>query len=67
MSGPATGVYIVASKPYRTLYIGVTKTCSVASRHIAKGSARDRRAGMVYDEPFADIEAAIQREKALKH
>ena len=65
-------VYILASKPYGTLYIGVTNDLL--------GCAEAHRAGMgllftskygvkrlVFFEPFDDINAAIQREKTLKH
>ncbi len=65
-------VYILASKPYGTLYVGVTN--NLLGRVEAHGegtrSAFTSRYGvkrLVYFEPFADIELAIQREKTLKH
>ena len=65
-------VYILASKPYGTLYVGVTNDLlgrSEAHRNGA-GSKFTHRYNvhlLVYYETFADIEAAIQREKTLKH
>lgn len=65
-------MYILASKPNGTLYIGVTsdlakrvyqhKTCAIdgfTKRHDANR--------LVYYEQHADIRDAIQREKNLKH
>jgi putative endonuclease len=65
-------VYILASKPYGTLYIGVTNSLldRVKAHREGSGSRFTARYGisrLVYHEPFASIEAAIQREKTLKH
>ncbi len=64
-------VYILASKPNGTLYIGVTNDLlgRVEAHRKGTGSQFTSRYGvqmLVYYEPFADIEAAIQREKSLK-
>ncbi len=64
-------VYILASKPYGTLYIGVT---SELTNRIAKhrsGSppgftSRHKVFKLVYFEAFGEIGAAIQREKTMK-
>jgi putative endonuclease len=65
-------VYILASQPRGTLYIGVTNNIlGRAEMHRAgKGSRFTSRYGvsmLVYFEEFASIEEAIQREKTLKH
>ena len=65
-------VYILASKPYGTLYIGVTNDLlgRVQAHREGIGSQFTSRYALkmlVFYEPFADIEAAIQREKTLKH
>ena len=65
-------VYILASKPYGTLYIGVTNNLlgRIEAHREGSGSKFTSRYGvrtLVYYEPFASIEAAIQREKTLKH
>ena len=65
-------VYILASKPFGTLYIGVTNDLlgRVEAHRAGTGSQFTARYGvktLVYYAPFADIEAAIQREKTLKH
>ncbi len=65
-------VYIVASKPYGTLYIGVTNDLlgRVEAHRSGTGSKFTSRYGvrlLVYFEPFAEIEEAIQREKTLTH
>ena len=65
-------VYIVASKPHGTIYIGVTNDLlgRVQSHRDGAGSKFTSRYSvkrLVYFEPFADIEEAIQREKTLKH
>jgi putative endonuclease len=65
-------VYILASKPYGTLYTGVTNDLlgRVAAHRERTGSRFTSRYGvkmLVYYEPFADVEDAIQREKTLKH
>ena len=64
-------VYILASKPNGTLYIGVTNNLlgRVESHREGTGSTFTTRylvKMLVHYEPFADIEAAIQREKSLK-
>jgi putative endonuclease len=64
--------YILASRPYGTLYIGVTNSLldRVEAHRAGSASRFTARYGvsrLVYYEPFADIEAAIQREKTLKH
>jgi putative endonuclease len=65
-------VYILASKPQGTLYIGVTNNLleRAQSHRDSSGSKFTTRYGvkrLVYFEPFDDIEEAIQREKTLKH
>ena len=72
MTGYTYWVYILASKPYGTLYIGVTNDLlgRVEDHREGDGSKFTSRYSLkilVYYEPFADIEAAIQREKTLKH
>jgi putative endonuclease len=64
-------VYIMASAPYGTLYIGVTN--DIARRAFEHregvGSAFCKRyevARLVHSEPFEDIQNAIRREKRLK-
>jgi putative endonuclease len=64
-------VYILASAPYGTLYIGVTSNLSrrVYEHREGAGSAFCRRYGvhrLVYKEAFEDIQNAIRREKRLK-
>jgi putative endonuclease len=64
-------VYILASQPRGTLYIGVTNNIlgRVELHRARKGSAFTSRYGVsmpVYFEEFADIDEAIQREKSLK-
>ncbi|MEW5963124.1 MAG: GIY-YIG nuclease family protein [Pseudomonadota bacterium] len=64
-------VYILASKTYGTLYIGVTNDLlgRIEAHRAGSGSRFTSRYGvgrLVHFEPFADIEAAIQREKSLK-
>ena len=64
-------VYILASQPRGTLYIGVTNDIlgrSAAHRE-GSGSRFTSRYGvgmLVYFEEFADVKLAIQREKSLK-
>ena len=65
-------VYILASQPRGTLYIGVTNNIlgRVELHRAGKGSAftsRYRISMLVYFEEFGDITQAIQREKTLKH
>jgi putative endonuclease len=64
-------VYILASKPHGTLYIGVTNDLlgRVEAHRTAIGSKFTATYGvhrLVYFEPFAQIDDAIQREKSLK-
>ena len=64
-------VYILASKPRGTLYIGVTNDIlGRTERHRAgEGSgftSRYRVGALVHFEEFADVNEAIQREKSLK-
>jgi putative endonuclease len=65
-------VYILASQPRGTLYIGVTNNIlgRVELHRASKGSVFTSRynvAMLVYFEEFNDVEQAIQREKTLKH
>jgi len=65
-------VYILASQPRGTLYIGVTNNIRgrVELHRAGKGSlftSRYRVSMLVYFEEFNDVEEAIQREKTLKH
>jgi putative endonuclease len=65
-------VYILASQPRGTLYIGVTNNIlgRVELHRAGKGSvftSRYRVSMLVYFEAFGDIKQAIQREKTLKH
>jgi putative endonuclease len=65
-------VYILASRPYGTLYIGVTSDLSrrVWEHREGMGSLFCRKYGvhrLVYYEEFDDITFAIHREKRLKH
>ena len=64
-------VYILASRPRGTLYIGVTNNIlgRVELHRARKGSGFTSRYGvsiLVYFEEFADIDETIQREKSLK-
>ena len=64
-------VYILASKPYGTLYIGVTNDLlgRVGAHRAGTGSKFTSSYGvktLVHYEPFGSIEDAIQREKTLK-
>ncbi len=64
--------YILASKPWGTLYIGVTsdlmKRMYQHRNGLLKGfTARYRVARLVRFEMFADMERAIAREKQLKN
>lgn len=65
-------IYILASRPYGTLYIGLTNDLlgRVEAHRDGTGSRFTARYGvktLVCCEPFGDIETAIQREKTLKH
>ncbi len=64
-------VYILASQPRGTLYIGVTNNIlgRIELHRAGKGSGFTSRYGvsmLVHFEEFASIEEAIQREKTLK-
>jgi putative endonuclease len=64
-------VYIVASKPYGTLYIGVTNDVvrrAVEHRDgLVPGFTKKHSVKtLVHYEVFSDIAVAIQREKSLK-
>ncbi len=64
-------VYILASRPYGTLYIGVTNDIAFRAwqRRSGEGSAFCRKYGvhrLVHYEVFEDISNAIHREKRLK-
>lgn len=64
-------VYLLASKPLGTLYIGVTNTIidRVAQHRVGKGSGFTRRHNvhrLVWFQEYGDIREAIQREKTLK-
>jgi putative endonuclease len=67
----ASYVYILASRPYGTLYVGVTNDLVRRVHEHRKGLAEGftKRYGvkcLVYYEAFDSIEAAIHREKSLK-
>ncbi len=64
-------IYILASQPRGTLYIGVTNNIlgRVELHRASRGSGFTSRYGvtmLVYFEEFVEIEEAIQREKSLK-
>jgi putative endonuclease len=64
-------IYILASKPQGTLYIGVTNNLlSRVEAHRAgtgsKFTSQYRVKMLVHTEEFGDINEAIQREKTLK-
>ena len=64
-------VYMLASKPYGTLYVGVTNDLlgRVEAHRGGTGSKFTSRYGikmLVFYDAFGDIEAAIQRETSLK-
>ena len=72
MTGYTYWVYILASKPYGTLYIGVTNNLlgRVEAHRTGTGSRFTSRYGvskLVYCQAFGSIEEAIQREKTMKH
>ena len=65
-------VYMLASKPRGTIYIGVTNGLKfrVEQHRSGTGSAFTARYAvhhLVWFEEYADIETAIQREKSLKN
>ena len=64
-------VYILASKPQGTLYIGVTNDIyrRMIEHREGKGGSFTRKYKvnkLMWFEPFTDIHVAIQREKSLK-
>jgi putative endonuclease len=64
-------VYIMASKPYGTLYIGITSDLISHVQQHRSGekpglTSRYKVHTLVYFEPFGDVMAAIQREKTMK-
>jgi putative endonuclease len=65
-------VYILASKPRGTLYVGVTNSIltRIEQHRAGIGSAFTKRYGvhtLVWLELHSDITLAIQREKTIKH
>jgi putative endonuclease len=63
--------YLLASRPYGTLYIGVTNGLirRMEQHRAGSGSAFTRRYKvhlLVWYQEFADISEAIDREKAMK-
>ena len=65
-------VYILASKPGGTLYVGVTNDLVRRVYEHPEGLAdgftkRYRVRSLVYFEPHEDIAEALQREKNIKH
>ncbi len=66
-----SGVYILASAPYGTLYVGVTNDFARRAFEHREGlggqfCARYAVHRLVRMEPFEDIALAIRREKRLK-
>ncbi len=64
-------VYILASKPHGTLYIGVTNGLlrRLDEHRAGEGSLFTRKYGvtkLVWYQAFADVREAIRREKTLK-
>lgn len=64
-------VYILASQPYGTLYIGVTNNLyrRVLEHRDGTGSDFTRKYGvtkLIWFQDFSYVEEAIQREKSLK-
>ena len=65
-------VYIVTNRPYGTLYTGVTTNLARRIWEHREGigatfTARYRLKRLVFVERHETIQAAIQREKTLKH
>ncbi len=65
-------VYILASRPRGTLYVGVTNSIltRIEQHRAGTGSAFTKRHKvhlLVWYEIFDDINAAIQKEKTIKH
>ena len=64
-------VYILASKPRGTLYIGVTNNLHKRLQEHREGrggnfTKKYNVTNLMWFEPFPDIKVAIQREKSLK-
>jgi putative endonuclease len=63
-------VYILASKPYGTLYVGLTsKLADRVEAHrngFVDGFTKQHAVPLLYVEAHADMYEAIQREKRLK-
>jgi putative endonuclease len=65
-------VYIMTNRPNGTLYVGVTSDLArrVSEHRVGVADGFTRRYGLrrlVYVERHAEIRAAIQREKNIKH
>ena len=65
-------VYILASRPYGTLYVGVTsdlvRRIWEHQNGVVEGFTKEYKVKrLVWYEPHTDILAAITREKQLKH
>jgi putative endonuclease len=65
-------VYLLASKPYGTLYIGVTsnlvgRTTQHREGHFKGFTKKYGIHRLVWYEEFGDVQDAIQREKTMKH
>ncbi len=65
-------VYLLASKPYGTLYLGVTsnligRTTQHRESYFEGFSKKYGVHRLVWYEEFGDINIAIQREKTMKH
>ena len=72
MSARQACVYIIASRPRGTLYVGVTSDLLQRAwqhRHglVAGFTTRHAVHTLVWHEPHADMHSAITREKALKN
>jgi putative endonuclease len=68
---PSGFVYILATKPHGTLYVGITSNLPerMEQHRAGKGSAFVRKYGvtrLVYVEEFPVYAAAIQRETSIK-
>ena len=64
-------VYMLASKPYGTLYVGVTsdlvrRVCEHKCKAVPDFAARYRIDRRVWFESHDSVEAAIRREKQIK-
>jgi putative endonuclease len=65
-------VYILASRPHGTLYVGVSNSLAhrMEQHRLGRGSEFVKRYGvnrLVHAEPFDRAEEAIRREKQLKN